>query len=167
MAYRHLKPHYYDCNICPLYLQITYSTSKKVSYRRLLDGNLREHKIKKKHWRTKATESNLSCRFAFKKCDVTPGEGVSHPLELCKKTITVETLLTDTLVSGQLYLRPPWQNPFLPGSSYGHYFYVPKVSAYRSFDCNSIMLVCSHRLALEHSAKTKSSAESLRNCSNA
>ena len=33
-----------------------------------------------------------------------------------RKLNTVEVLLTDTLVSGQLYLRPPWQNPFLPGS---------------------------------------------------
>ena len=27
-----------------------------------------------------------------------------------------EALLTDTLEGEQLYLRPPWQNPFLPGS---------------------------------------------------
>ena len=28
-----------------------------------------------------------------------------------KRANTVEALWTDTLVSGQLYLRPPWQNP--------------------------------------------------------
>ena len=35
---------------------------------------------------------------------------------LCKLEITVEALLTDILVRGQLYFRSPWQNPFLPGS---------------------------------------------------
>ena len=59
---------------------------------------------------------------------------------------TVKALPTDTLISGQLYLRPPSQNPvFLnshtnsvfsdSGSSYGHLFRVPMVSAYESFHC--------------------------------
>ena len=57
-------------------------------------------------------------------------EGVLSPLTLrilVKNFIwlnTVETLLTQTLVSGQLYLRPPSQNPVLVNSIQTVYFYI-------------------------------------------
>ena len=73
-------------------------------------------------------------------------------------SITVEAPLTDTLVSGQLYLRPPSQNPVLLNSdtksvfsrsrkgpapviaSDGAFFQAPRVSAYESFDCTAMLL---------------------------
>lgn len=39
-------------------------------------------------------------------------EGTAFPLQTTRLWCTVETLLTDTLVSGWLYLLPPSQNPF-------------------------------------------------------
>ena len=79
-------------------------------------------------------------------------------LELCSCTIVlfkaffvdaVEALLTETLVSGQLYLRPPSRNPVFRNShtnsvfhiqvsvsfSYGHLVCVPMVSSYESLHC--------------------------------
>ena len=63
----------------------------------------------------------------------------------------VEAFLTDTLVSGQLYLRPPWRNPFLPSSHTNFVFthsgkrpapvtVLPRLSAYGNFDCICIVL---------------------------
>ena len=39
-------------------------------------------------------------------------EDTAFPLQTARPWCTVETLLTDTLVSGWLYLLPPSQNPF-------------------------------------------------------
>lgn len=39
-------------------------------------------------------------------------EDTAFPLQTARPWCTVETLLTDTLVSGRFYLLPPSQNPF-------------------------------------------------------
>lgn len=39
-------------------------------------------------------------------------EGTAFPLQTARLWCSVETLLTDTLVNGWLYLLPPSQNPF-------------------------------------------------------
>ena len=59
---------------------------------------------------------------------------------------TVEALLTDTLVSGKFYIRPPAQNPVFLNAIQPLYFYiplsdrlqlrVPRVSAHESFHCS-------------------------------
>ena len=46
-------------------------------------------------------------------------------IKLVLQVGTVEVLLTDTLVSGQLYLQPPSQNPILSPPIVTLHFYIP------------------------------------------
>ena len=66
---------------------------------------------------------------------------------------TVEAPLTNTIVSVQLYLWPPSQNPVLLNShtssvfslsqtsEAGSFFCAPRVSTYESFDCNGMCVI--------------------------
>ena len=46
-------------------------------------------------------------------------------IKLVLQVGTVEVLLTDTLVSGQLYIQPPSQNPILSPPIVTLHFYIP------------------------------------------